>query len=102
MDSWNKGKPIAPKGWDVTSVEPRPICTIAREIAKTWPKPYFGAVPYLSAMQQLDTLANNYYEDTAQSVVLYFLSNATTWKGEDARRIKAELNAMIKAQRARK
>jgi hypothetical protein len=78
----------------------RPISAIARDIAATWPKPYFGAVPYLRAMCELDTMAGQYFEDSAVSVVSYFLANAQTWKGEDARRIKAELNAMIKAQRA--
>lgn len=78
---------------------PRTISEIAREIARTWPKVNFAAVPYLDAMKSLGTLAENYYQDTAESVVLYFLSNATTWRGEDARRIKAELNAMVKAHR---
>jgi len=29
-------------------------------------------------------------------IVRYFLSNATTWRGETARRIKAELKQMLK------
>ena len=74
----------------------RPLNHIAHEIQQTWAKPYFGAVPYLHAMFQLDKITDNYYADTAKSVVLYFLSNAATWKGDDARRIKAELKAMVK------
>lgn len=69
----------------------RSISTIAREIRADWQKPYFGAVPYLSAMQSLDSIEDNYYEDSGKSVVLYFLANAQTWKGEKARAIKAEL-----------
>ena len=69
----------------------RSISTIAREIRADWHKPYFGAVPYLSAMQSLDSIEDNYYEDSGKSVVLYFLANAQTWKGEKARAIKAEL-----------
>jgi hypothetical protein len=34
--------------------------------------------------------------DTARSVVLYFLSNATTWRGPKAKEIKKELKAMMK------
>ena len=34
--------------------------------------------------------------DDGGSIVLYFLSNATTWRGEDARRIKAELKSLLK------
>jgi hypothetical protein len=70
---------------------PRAISTIAREIKRLWTKPYFGAVPYLGAMSELDNINQDYGYDSGKSIVLYFLSNATTWKGEDARRIKAEL-----------
>ena len=74
----------------------RPLHEIAREIEKTWTKPYFGAVPYLQAMKTLTKITDSFYADTAKSVVLYFLSNAATWKGDDARRIKAELKKMVK------
>jgi len=74
----------------------RSISTIAREIRADWTKPYFGAVPYLDAMRSLATMQDKYYYDDAQSVVLYFLANAGTWKGEVARRIKAELKTMLK------
>ena len=75
---------------------PRPIYQIASEIRSDWKKVYFGAVPYLSAMTQLDSINDEFYEDSGESVVRYFLSNATTWKGEAARRIKKELNDMLK------
>lgn len=82
-----------------TETQSRPISAIAREITRLWPKPYFGAVPYLRAMGELGDIKDNYYEDSARSVVAYFLSNATTWRGDDARRIKAELNAMLKGSK---
>lgn len=75
----------------------RSLNTIAREIRSNWAKPYFGAVPYLDAMGSLDTMQDKYYYDDARSVVLYFLANAGTWKGDVARRIKAELKTMLKA-----
>ncbi len=74
----------------------RPIHQIAEEIRKDWQKPYFGAVPYLSAMMTLDSIKDDYYADSAKSVVLYFLANASTWRGAKAREIKAELKAMVK------
>jgi len=74
----------------------RSLNAIHREIRADWTKPYFGAVPYLDAMRHLDTIHQKYYDDDAKSVVLYFLANAGTWRGEAARRIKAELNAMLK------
>lgn len=80
-----------------TATKTRPLCTIARDIRRNWPTPYFGAVPYLNAMLSLDNLDEMFYADTAQSVVLYFLSNAATWRGPEAKRIKAELKSMLKA-----
>ena len=74
----------------------RPLYEIAAEIRKDWQKVYFGAVPYLDAMSTLTSIEDNYMFDSAKSVVLYFLSNATTWKGDVARRVKAELKTMSK------
>lgn len=79
-----------------TKTSPRPIHVIADEIAVLWRKPYFGAVPYLNAMRGIATVDDMYGADEADSIVRYFLSNASGWRGEDARRIKAELRAMIK------
>jgi hypothetical protein len=47
-------------------------------------------------MRSLDSINGNYGQDSAKSIVRYFLSNATTFKGEDAKRIKLELNKMLK------
>ena len=74
----------------------RPLSTIAAEIRRDWRNPYFGAVPYLAAMSTLDSISDNYGADSAQSVVLYFLSNASSWRGDVARRVKAELSAMAR------
>ena len=37
----------------------RPIHEIAREIRADWLKPYFGAVPYLIAMETLTSASDN-------------------------------------------
>lgn len=83
---------------DTTSATPatRSLAAIARDIRQTWPKVYFGAVPYLEAMAQLERITDMYFQDSAESIVLYFLSNASTWRGPDAKRIKLELKAMLK------
>ncbi len=73
----------------------RPLYEIAREIRKTWTKVSPYAEPYLEAMQSLNSIDDNYYYDSGKSVVLYFLGNASTWRGEDARRIKNELKQMV-------
>lgn len=74
----------------------RTLSEIANEIRKDWTKMYFGAVPYVDAMSILDSINDNYFMDSAKSVVLYFLANAGTWRGDVARRVKAELKAMAK------
>lgn len=73
----------------------RPLYEIANEIRKDWGKklsPY--AKPYLDAMATLDSIEENYMWDSGKNMVLYFLSNAATWRGETAKRIKKELKAM--------
>jgi hypothetical protein len=74
----------------------RPLYEIARDIRADWARPYFGAVPYLDAMGTLNTIEDKFMYDSGYSVVLYFLANANTWRGDTARRVKAELKAMIK------
>lgn len=77
----------------------RPLYQIAEEVAKDWKKPYFGAVPYLDAMAELESIYDSYYLDSARSVVAYFLSNASTWRGEKAKEIKKELKQMLTESR---
>jgi hypothetical protein len=74
----------------------RPLCDIAREVQEVWPKVHYAAVPYLDALLSLDQVSENYYCDSGKSVVLYFLSNARSWRGADATRIKAELKEIAK------
>ena len=75
----------------------RLISEIATDIRLHWPKVHFAAKPYLDAMAMLGTMKDTYGQDSAESVVVYFLSNARSWRGEDAKRIKAELNGMLKS-----
>jgi hypothetical protein len=72
------------------------LSVYAYEIKKDWAKVNFGAAPYLNAMFTLNQVTDNYYQDSAKSVVLYFLANAGTWRGETAKRIKAELKELVK------
>lgn len=79
-----------------TETTPRALWIIAGEIRDDWKKPYFGAVPYLRAMLTLSSVHGRYGYDDGRSIVLYFLANANTWRGETARRIKAELKELLK------
>lgn len=74
----------------------RTIREIAAEIKadwKNWRNSY--AADYLMAMSQLETIEDDYYCDSADSIVRYFLSNAAGWRGDTAKRIKRELKDMV-------
>jgi hypothetical protein len=73
----------------------RPLYEIAAEVRSDWKKVYFGAEPYLDAMSSLNQVGDNYGMDTGDSIVRYFLSNAATWRGEVAKRVKNELKKII-------
>ena len=70
----------------------RAINEIAQEIQKVWgAKLYFGARPYLFAMLSLRDATDTYGMDSAKSIIVYFLANASTFRGEQAKALKAEL-----------
>jgi hypothetical protein len=74
----------------------RTLREIAKEIKSDWVRPACNAVPYLNAMAVMNSMDDNYFGDDGRSIVLYFLANASTWRGEVARRVKKELNQMVK------
>jgi hypothetical protein len=75
----------------------RKIYDIAREISKDWgSKVNYAAKPYLEAMYSLEFISDNYIQDSGKSVVAYFLANATSWRGEVAKRVKLELKGMLR------
>lgn len=79
-----------------TKTESRLICEIAFDIKSSWKKPYFGAVPYLNAMLSLNTVDDMYGADCAKSIILYFLSNASSFRGLEAKALKSELKNLLK------
>lgn len=76
----------------------RPLYVIVREIRYDWTNPYYGAEPYMFAMASMNDIDTPYGLDSGASIVRYFLANARTWRGETARRVKAELRAMIEGR----
>lgn len=73
----------------------RPLFKIAADIFNHWPT-IAAQEAYISPLLYLTSIEDNYYLDTARSVVEYALCNMTTFKGENARRIKKELNTILK------
>lgn len=82
--------------------ETRRLLDICREIRQTWVNKdgvgsvNYAAKPYLEAMEEcgrwgLENPLDPYYAEDVKTQVIYFLSNATSFRGPDAKRIKAEL-----------
>jgi len=72
---------------------------IASLIYEDWENVNYAAKPYLEAMSTLRDIKDNYIQDTGYSIVAYFLSNASSWKGEVAKVVKKELNRRLKTAR---
>jgi len=82
----------------LTTTTLRPLHEIARDALscvslKGNTRTYSEA--YLRPMLSLTSIQENYGYDSAESVVLYALSNLQHWRGDDAKRIKAELKAHL-------
>ncbi len=45
------------------------IAQIAQAIYNDWKKVYFGAVPYLEAMATLQSVKDNYFQDSGTSIL---------------------------------
>ena len=75
-----------------------PLAQIANIIRKDWTSASSGfqyALPYLQAMFRLSSIDESYGCDLGRDVVLYFLSNAGTWRGPVAKLVKAELRSRL-------
>ncbi len=81
---------------DETRPSVRPLHEIAKDIMNDWKNPNWEAKPFLDAMATLTSIKDNYMFDSAETIVLMFLSHAGSWRGEKAREIKKELKELIK------
>lgn len=84
----------------------RDVGTIAREVFTSWaphlrknpmawPNYIKFSFPYLKEMLKMKHVTDPVGLEDGVMVVLYFLNNAHHWRGDDARRLKAELNQLI-------
>lgn len=84
------------------------IHALARIIGQNWSKvtqagtpSAFGSIgqhpanPYWQAMSQMQSVEDSYGYDSGREIVLRFLGNATGWRGETARLVKAELKRRL-------
>ena len=73
------------------------LAEIAQEIRDDWQNVNYAAEPYLSSMSTINNMTDQgYIADFPNAQVLYFLSNAQSWRGEVARNVKAELKRRVK------
>lgn len=79
-----------------TIIIPDNISEIAKIVKSDWENVNFAAVPYLNAMQSLNSINDTFISDSGRSIVIYFLANASAWRGEMAREVKAKLNQLLK------
>jgi hypothetical protein len=83
--------------FDTTALPTMSLASIASLIRRDWgAKVNFAAKPYLSAMASLHSVSDSYGYDNGKSIVIYFLSNASAWRGDVAKAVKAELKARVK------
>ena len=84
----------------------RPINVIAAEIRAEWfsaihsrqiPSYMRFSMPYLEAMLDIKSIDDDYGCEPADDIVIRFLTNAAGWRGETARRVKAELNKLLES-----
>lgn len=69
---------------------------IVRTIRADWRNPYFGAVPYLDALEGLTTWDCTVEFESARALAPYLLNNLKTYKGETARFVKAQLKEVAR------
>jgi len=80
----------------MTNLSSLSIAEIACVISDDWAKVHVAARPYLDAMFTLDSINDMYYAESGRTIVLYFLNNVSSWKGEVAKAVKAELKKRLK------
>lgn len=90
-----------PKTPKVPTEPVRPLYEIAGELLpmlRALPKTNmakWAGIPYSEPMLHMTSTADEFGADSGRSIVAYALGNLQSWRGDDARRIKAELKAHL-------
>jgi Neuraminidase (sialidase) len=97
-------KPTIPERGEKTDYGKMSLAELGTHIRRDWSKQgkgvNYAAKPYLEALQSGEIDATGkYFLDSGSSIVAYFLSNASTWRGPVAKAIKAELKKRLKTMR---
>ncbi len=74
----------------------RPIWATAKDIGKAWRPMNYAARPYWEAMLNISSPDDSFHAETGRAMCWYFLSNAGSWRGPEAKALKAELKEVLK------
>lgn len=74
----------------------KPLNEYAAIIRQDWAKPSPYAAPYIDAMRYGNQVTDKYLIGDFKSVVLGFLANAQSWRGDAAKQVKAELKQIAR------
>lgn len=86
---------------DVLPTTVRPLHVIGMELLghlRKLPESHMGywaGIPYSRPLIYLQDTNDVYGADSADSIIRYALGNLSSWRGEDAKRIRAELKAHL-------
>lgn len=73
----------------------RTLKEIFEEVFADWRKMSPYAKPYADALRILNSPNDAYIFERGRDLIPYFLANAGGWRGDVAKRVKAELRAML-------
>lgn len=96
MAGAGRGRRAAVDPKDLEDLPRLTLGMIASLVYQDWKNGNYAAKPYLEAMSTLNNVSDMYGQDSGTSIVAYFLSNATTWRGEVAKVVKKELQRRIR------
>lgn len=69
---------------------------MAKKVQTRWRDLVPAAAPYLEAMLTLDKVDDKYGLDEGRDIILRALTNLTSYRGEKARTLKAELRELLR------
>lgn len=77
---------------------PNQISAIAKMIKQDWKTPHPWAASSLDFMLSIEDISEIYLDDTAVTIVQFFLDNADTWQSPTAWAVKGKLTQLIREQ----
>jgi len=90
-----KVETMQPEEITAENLETYEVWELAALVRVDWENVNFAARPYVDAMFQIHHIDDYYGQDRGRAICAYFLANATTWRGDVARLVKAEIRRRL-------